>query len=285
MYKIKNVLDYRYRMIPTKEEYEMYSSNYRTREYDTIPPIIDDRPSAVVFNTLPRLDSASPVANRGIYDNKLKGWVIGSLNVDIIEAMSEPIGMSHNRVEFYRMLGKLVAQKFAHFVMPSEYIYSSISFRQGEVAEANDPTTSNMALPTGAGWKINTVVNNLTERFYVSLMQVVEPLYPKFMYEFSKYACVSDMFTGMATDVDSFASNLQYMREANHIDGSTMMHSANTPEVGTILTPEAMLNKYMSSVFKTQNNKEDNLTETMKHFEEMVNHLVGVVAYTCFIPN
>lgn len=273
-------------MIPTKEEYDKYRPNYRTREYDTTFPIVSKENSPVVFNTLPRLDPASAVAGLGIYDNKLEGWVIGSLNVDLIEAMSEPIGMKHDRVEFYKLLGKLVTQKFSHFVMPSKYIYSYLFITpQGEVLEYNDPTTSNRALSQIDGWSFETAVNSLTERFYISLMEVVEPLYPKFIYEFTKFACISGEFTQMPGDMEWFTDNLRAIRECNHIDGSTLMHSANTPEVNTILTPEEMLNKYMSSVFKTQNNKEDNLTEAMKHFEEMVNHLVGIVAYTCFIPN
>lgn len=288
-YKIKNVLDYRYRMIPTKEEYDNYLSNYLVGlTYDSIPPLTTEG-KRVVYDALPRLDACSRTAGiyqQGLYDNKLHGWVIGSLNVDMPGAMAELLGIEYGKTSLYNLIGKLVAKRFSSFVMPSDYIYPQLSPQAGgSVMMYYNPQTSNEAKPTTVGWQIDTVQNTLTERFYLSIMKVVEPLYPKFVYEFSKYASVGDMFTGLASTVDEMSSNIQHLRENNHIDGSTLMHSANTPEVETNSTPEEVLGKYLSSVFKTKNNKEDNLTDAMKHFEEMVNHLVGIVAYTCFIPN
>jgi hypothetical protein len=290
MYKIKNVLDYRYRMIPTKEEYEMYKPTSGTQwAYNDIMPLISDTSQAVVFDTIDTqklFKQRGALNNKGIYDNKLRGWVIGSLNVELIGAMAATFGMNPDRVDFYRLLGTLIKQKFPLFVMPSEYIYTTL-FRNtgGSISQYTDKITSNWATPTEDGWGIENTINTLTERFYVSLMQVVEPLYPKLVYEFSKFASVGDIFTGLAPTVEDMSSNLGYIRGSNHIDGSTVMKSANTPEIEQDISPEETINKYISSLFTTTNNKEDNLTEAMKHFEEMVNHLVGVIAYTCFIPN
>ena len=146
--------------------------------------------------------------------------------------------------------------------------------------------TSIDGFKTGYGWQISGDTQYLNYKLYAVISERVKLMLPIMRYELSKFLIKNKIFdeSNSTLDLSNLINALSQLRSSNHIDTTSMMVSSNTPEVISGKTPLEVLNKYMSSIFKTETHREDDYTNVYSHFEDVFDELVNKVAYSCFIP-
>lgn len=289
----------RFRSVPTPKEYqESFNGESEPVLYDSIYPIV--KGGSELFSTPTWGDNLTEFQtnhkyNYPVFDCKYKGYVVASIPFrELSEEEIESFGLTVAEFPIYREVVKGIMTKYSRFVMPSEFGYCLTQFvndrviRRLNYTNFNGISVDSELINGGVTWKYDiTKAQYLLDKLYNIIIRQVKLLYPKMQYEMSKFLIKQKLFTESNTtsDVNNLINALAQLRTANHIDTSTLMTSANTPEIISGQTPQETLNSYMSSLFKTDTNREDDYTSAYGHFEDMFSELISSVAFACLIPN
>ena len=305
-HKAPDTTKLRYRIIPNAVEYPIFYNGGTAVPYDKVIPALkvyntewDTQETlatgeyiTTASNSLEDFKSkilrSFPVP---VYDNEIGGWVVGTIrptDFDISEVHT--LGIEVSDLVVYQQVLNEIINKFSKFVMPSDYALSEIAVEGGNVL-----TRYNYKLSNGVGVSIENgdpmwtkkSVDDLAYRLLGLIGRHIKLMLPTLRYEMNKFLVKNNVLRENATSSSliNLINALTELRASNHIDTTTMMTSANTPEVISGLSPIQKLDKYASSVFKTDTNREDNYTEAFSHFEDLFDELVNQVAYACLIPN
>lgn len=303
--KFPDVKCVRYRYIPTQEEYKsMFNFQTPPDLYHNIAPLIyqsflgeENQVSvaSIASNDINDLRMKTSSYEYGflypIYDNQLKGWVLQSVDFETVtEDDCEDLGLDRTLAPFVNNLIRELKSRFGGFVYPSKFLSERVVYENNEVFKKGFTDEGNRIEVYNNGilnaWKFSNKPLGLSYRICVAIANRIRLFLPKFLYEFAKWLSIKEIVsTDTNYDITKLCGMLAKIREGNHIDTTSIMHSANTPEVVTGKTPQEVLDSYMSSVFKSETNREDNYTEAIQYFNNSFDELVGQVAYTCFIPN
>lgn len=289
----KTVFTARYRVIPTQMEYDlMYAIDKPLVGYNGVTPLVYSNGNETYIKLYgDNLDDFKiyqenelyPIA---VYDNKYDGWVVGSVgyNQDVNNLFSE---------EYRGILGSIyqeIINKYETFIFPDEFITERMGEANGEYGVYGTTVRGNrIEVIDGEDgnfyWGIsNTQASRelLQARISAVILREIKTRLPELKYEFGKYL---GKLKYDVSDIDNIIETLITLRTLNHIDNSTVMVNANTPEVIAGKTQEEVLNSYMSSLFKSTNNKEDNYTAVWKHFNDDFAGFVDRIAYACLLVN
>lgn len=289
----------RYRIVPTKDEYEKFSNGEFVYDYDLILPAMTVGDTGDFLIRAGNELCLFTVTDENIqkfvvpvYDNKHSGWVVGTLQpYELTDEEKLSLGISLNEYAIYRQVLTEILNKYSKFVMPSKFGIAQTYVTGGKVLYKYNYETSNGVAPYLEGdqltWKNLYNSNSLMYRLYALLGRQIKLMLPTLRYELSKFLIKNKIFdeNNTTTDITNLMSALAQLRAGNHIDTSTMMTSANTPEVIEGQTQLETLEKYMSSIFKTETHTEDDYTRAYSHFDDLFSELVTKVTYSCLIPN
>lgn len=290
----------RFRSIPTKKEYEaMYNGGSTPVKYEYIAPFVKDGlggyyPSLVFSNNIEEFKVDGKFVYP-VYDSTNKGYVVGSLPLHTY-TMEEAVDLGFEWAKFpiYQSVLDKICKKYPRFLMLTDYARYKTNFVEKnvylmlDIASSNGVVVDTVLLNDVNAWKYNPeIAKVLTDRLLVLISREIDLMYPKFIFELSKFEAVSSILSSenSSASVSNLAKALMQLRAANHIDTNTLMTTANTPEVIAEKTPEETLKTYMSSVFETKTNREDDYTKVIEHFENLLDELVSRVAFTCLMPN
>lgn len=291
----------RFRSIPTKNEYEeFYNGGETPVAYESIYPVFVENTgnvdSSVVYGNKLEEFKVANTFKYPVYDNKCKGYVVSTITLtQLLPSEISTLGISQADYSLYSEVVQAMHTKFSKFVLPTDFAYSRTVITDDKVFRGLDITTSgSLQVDTihpiidGYGWTRNAVgLSNLRYRLYNVVIRQTKLLYSAFLFEMSKFLAKKKLMneSNTQTNVTNLINAMAQLRSANHIDTSTLMTSANTPEIITGKTPQEVLNTYMSSLFKTDTNREDDYTSAYEKFEDMFDELVTRVAFACLIPN
>lgn len=296
----------RYRIVPTEEEYKkMYPD--LTETYNEWGNVVLQgmREPMIAFpqysNSLEEFWGYNPQVvaptkpPMAVYDNRNKGWVLCSIQLDdLSEEARESLWITAGDYEIYKQVVIEVVKKFPKFVMPSNFAVSRSVVGKSKIYL--DSNTSNNVRPATwtdtisgmprLGWLVMGATAFLNYKLFAVISERVRLMLPIMRYEMSKFLIKNKIFTenNSTLDLSNLINALSQLRNGNHIDTTSMMMSSNTPEIISGETPLEVLNKYMSSIFKTETHREDDYTSVYSHFEDVFDELVNKVAYSCFIP-
>lgn len=297
---------FRYRIIPNAVEYPFFYNGGVAVPYNKVIPAL--KVYKYDYETQQNLETGEYITTSSnsledfkskilkyypapVYDNEIGGWVVGTLALgefDISEVHT--LGIEISDLAVYQQVLKEVINKFSKFVMPSKYALSEIVVDDGKVlTQYNSEHSNGVGVSVEEGGPIWTKksVNDLTYKLLGLIGKHIKLVLPTLRYEMNKFLVKNDVLreNATATSLTNLINALAQLRDGNHIDTSTMMTSANTPEVIEGRTQLETLEKYMSSIFKTETHSEDEYTSAFSHFDDLFNEMVSQVAYACLIPN
>lgn len=290
----------RFRSIPTKNEYEaMYNGGSTPVKYEYIAPLVKDGlggyyPSLVFSNNVEEFKVDGKFVYP-VYDSHNKGYLVGSLPTHTY-TMEEAVDLGFEWAKFpiYQSVLDKICKKYPRFLMLTDYARYMTNFSEKnvylklDIASSNGVVVDDVLFNDVYAWKYTKeIANVLTDRLLVLISREIDLMFPKLIFELSKFEAVGTLLVSnnSVASVTNLANALMQLRTANHIDTNTLMTTANTPEVITGATPEQTLKTYMSSVFETKTNREDDYTKVIEHFENLLDELVSRVAFTCLMPN
>lgn len=279
---------YRYRVIPTEQEYDKL-------DYNNSKPPVGYKQVAPVFNTgegasIPYAilvgneyeDFKQNLIEFAVYDNKLKGYVLDSIQ---LPTSGEAVPM--------RVLQE-IKDRFGLFVLPSEFAGRTtrvnlsanppLAYDVANILRGNGIWVTRATTPSvHYAW---TKLDNtyLGSKALESVSKQVKLLMPDFLYEMQKFDGKGNLLANVS-DITGLIAKLTELRTKNHIENTTKMRTANTPEVISGKTLSEVLDDYTSSAFESVNEKEDFYTNIWKTFNDSFERLVTEIAYRCFIPN
>lgn len=289
----------RFRVIPNKKEFlEMYNGEVTPVNYDSIYPIVkvgSEYLSTVAYGQLlPEFRDSVNNYPVPVYDSWNKGWVVGSIPFrELGEEEISSLGATQREFVVFQEVLKAIQNRYSRFVFASQFAYYSTVFKNGKVLWSLDKATANgvevdtTKVENGYVWTFNSEHSKtLLDRVYNLIIKQVRLLLPKMEYEMRKFFVKCGVFSeGEVGNISNLISAMTQLRSSNHIDTRTLMTNANTPEVITGKTPQQILQTYMSSLFQTSTNREDEYTKAYEHFEDMFDEMIGTVAFACLIPN
>lgn len=292
---VKRMSGKRYSIIPTREDYKLLNDNI---SFESILPVYSKYGvnCYVESNELDNFKSFTDLVNEdfvtAVYDRHNGGWVVGSIKEkEWVDNTASHFGLFAGQAEVLKAVIRELKNKFSTFVFNDKFVFTfpnptingfetSATTKRGNCIQ--------VAVDENGLHFWSTFENNdydcLYFRLVARILREFKIKLPKFLFEFSKFNGLSSNLVQDEYSLQNLVAVLAQIRTLNHIDTSTIMTNANTPEVITGKTPQEILETYMSSLFKTETHREGEYTDVYEHFENLFDELVSDIAFSCLVP-